>query len=189
VLWTPEHVAGIEPATGKVRWQVPFASTYDVAISDPIYHDGILLVSGYWEGAKAIRLDEKGANPKVIWEGRQLSLLMSTPLYRDGYVYALDKTHGLQCLKLATGAVAWQGKHLTPRGRNPHASLIWAAKRMLLLNELGELKLVDVTPQTCQEISKAQVIKDGTWAHPAYADSCIFVRNDQEITCVPLPRK
>jgi hypothetical protein len=27
------------------------------------------------------------------------------------------------------------------------------------------------------------------WSHPAYADKCVFARNDQEIVCVSLVAK
>ena len=49
----------------------------------------------------------------------------------------------------------------------------------------GELILARLSPQGYRELSRALVIDD-TWAHPAYADGCVFVRNDKEIACVPL---
>jgi outer membrane protein assembly factor BamB len=168
-----------------VRWQVEHTTTYDVTISDPVWHDGVLLVSDYWKGSKAIQLDDRGENPKIIWEGRRLSLLMSTPLYRDGHIYALDRHNGLKCIELRTGKIKWEGEHVTPAGRNPQASLIWVGEHTLILNASGELILARLSPQGYQEISKAAVIKN-TWAHPAFADRCVFVRNDQEIVCVPL---
>jgi outer membrane protein assembly factor BamB len=185
VLWTPENVAGLDPATGKLRWQVPFASTYDVSISDPVWHDDVLLVSGYWEGSKAIRLDERGENPQVIWEGKRLSLLMSTPLARAGHVYGLDRSNGLKCIEVATGTVKWEWEHVTPRARNPQATLAWVGDRALILNARGELLLARLAPEGYRQISKAAVI-DGTWANPAYADGRAFVRNDKEIVCVSL---
>ncbi len=189
VYWTPENVVGLDPASGQVRWRVPFASTYDVALSDPVWHDEVLLVSGYWEGSKALGLNERGEEPKVLWEGRRLSLLMSTPLYRDGHVYALDKRDGLKCIELRTGTVKWEGEHITPKGRNPQATLVWNGDlrqgRALILNELGELILARLAPEGYRQISKTKV-SAGTWAHPAYAEQCVFVRNDQEIVCVPL---
>ena len=53
-------------------------------------------------------------------------LLMSTPLCRDGHVYALDRKDGQECIELRTGKVKWRGEHVTPRGTNPQASLVWA---------------------------------------------------------------
>ena len=63
----------------KPLWRVPFAGIeYDVAISDVVFAGGVLLASNYWSGSKAIRLDESGRNPQVVWEGKALSLLMSS---------------------------------------------------------------------------------------------------------------
>jgi outer membrane protein assembly factor BamB len=186
VFWTAEHVVGLDPATGKVRWKVPFEITYDVAISDVIYHDGLLLASNYWSGSKAIRLDEKGENPEVVWEGKQLSLLMSTPLARDGHVYALDRFRGLKCLEMRSGKVKWEGEHVTPRGTNPQATLVWAGERALILNERGDLTLAELKPEGYRALGKVPLLGGLVWAHPAYADRCVFARNDEEIVCVPL---
>jgi outer membrane protein assembly factor BamB len=186
VYWTPEYIVGLGPATGKVLWRVPFAGvTYDVSIGDVVWADGVLLASNYWSGSKAIRLDEAGRNPEVAWEGKQLSLLMSTPLVREGHVYALDRHRGLKCLEARTGQVKWDGEHVTPRGTNPQASLVWAGRRALILNERGELLQAELRPDGCRVLGRAPILA-GTWAHPAYADGCIFARNDEEIVCVPL---
>jgi outer membrane protein assembly factor BamB len=194
VYWTPQHIAGLDPVTGKILWQVPFESTYDVAISDPVWHDGVLLVSGYWEGSRALRVGPDGDKPKIVWEGRRLSLLMSTPLYRAGNTYAVDKRDGLKCIELRTGKVRWQGEHVTPKDQNPHASLVWAGRRALIFNAKGELILAELSPDGYRQISKAAVLKASVpgspaWATPAFADGCLFARNDEEIVCVALIEK
>ncbi len=186
VYWTAEHLNGLEPATGKLLWQAPHTTEYDVTISDPIWHEGVLLVSDYWTGSLAYQLDERGDKPKPLWQGKRLSLLMSTPLVRNGHIYALDKDKGLKCIALKTGKVKWDGEFVTPRGRNPQASLVWAGETALIFNELGELIQARLTPEGYHEIDKAAILDNGTWAHPAYADGCIFARNDKEIVCVRL---
>jgi outer membrane protein assembly factor BamB len=185
LYWTAEHLAGLDPVTGKVRWQVPHTTSYDVTITDPVYHDGIVLVSDYWEGSVAIELDERGGTPKTVWQGRRLSQLMCTPLCRAGHAYALDRHQGLKCIELKSGKVLWEGQHVTPRGQNPQASLVWAGDKALIFNELGELILAKLSPTGYEQLGKTGII-DRTWAHPAYADGCIFARNDKEIVCVPL---
>ncbi len=194
VYFTPRHVVGLEPATGKLLWQVPFEGiTYDVAISDVVFSDGVLLASNYWSGSMAIRLDENGRNPKVVWEGTDLSLLMSTPLVKDGYVYALDRFRGLKCLEMATGKILWENQHVTPRDRNPQASLVWVGgNRALILNTPGELLLVELTPKGLTPLGKAKIV-GRTWAHPGFGDGHVFARTDSkengEIVCVRLIEK
>ena len=187
VYFTPQHIVGLEPATGKLLWQEPFEGiTYDVSISDVVMADGVLLASNYWSGSKAIVLDDQGRNPRVAWEGNQLSLLMSTPLVQGEYFYALDRFRGLKCLHARTGKVLWEGQHVTPRDRNPQASLVWVSDtRALILNTPGELLLVDLTPRGLTHRGKARIVGK-TWAHPAFAAGCVFARNDEEIVCVPL---
>jgi outer membrane protein assembly factor BamB len=187
VYFTPRHVVGLEPATGKVLWSVPFEGIeYDVSISDVVCADGVLLASNYWSGSKAVRLDEAGRNPKVVWQDKRLSLLMSTPLVRGKHVYALDRFKGLACLDPGTGKVLWQGRHVTPRGSNPHASLVWVGgDRALILNTPGELLLVELTSRGLRHLGKAAVVGK-TWAHPGFGDGCVFARNDCEIVCVRL---
>jgi outer membrane protein assembly factor BamB len=188
VYWAAEHLSGLDPVTGRVLWQVPHTTSYDVTISDPVLHEGVLLVSDYWEGSLAVRLDGRGRDPRVLWRGRRpLSLLMSTPLCRGGYAYALDRHDGLKCVELRTGREKWGGQHVTPKGQNPHATLVWAGDRALILNAKGELILAELSPEGYREVSRAKVIGD-TWAAPAFAGGCLFARNDREVVCVPLEK-
>jgi outer membrane protein assembly factor BamB len=79
-LFTPKHLLALDPATGKVLWREPFEGiTYGVSISDIVHGEGVLLASNYWSGSKAVKVDPGGLNPKLAWEGKQLSLLMSNP--------------------------------------------------------------------------------------------------------------
>ena len=124
VAWTPINVRGLDPRTGKLMWTIPFKVNNGTAIADPIVHEGLVLVSSYYDGSKAIRLGPKLEDAQVAWEDRRnLRALMSQPLYRDGYVYLLDKRHGLTCFELATGKKLWDDDNrMTPKGRNPQAT-------------------------------------------------------------------
>lgn len=186
-FFTPRHVIGVAPSDGKVLWKVPFPGIdYDVSITDVVFGDGALLAGNYWSGSKGIVLGEKGVDPKVVWEGKGLSLLMSTPLVKGKHAYALDKSRGLVCVEMRTGKIVWDKEHVTPRDRNPHASLAWVGgDRALVLNTPGELSLVELTPAGLKKLGKAEVIGK-TWAHPAFADGCVFARSEGEAVCVPL---
>ena len=111
---------------------------------------------------------------------------MSQPLYRQGYVYLLDKSHGLVCFKLQTGEKVWDdANQMTPKDRNPHASMVWTGDtdRVLVLNADGELILARLTPEGYSEQSRTPIIEH-TWAHPAFAGDCVFARSDTELVCV-----
>jgi outer membrane protein assembly factor BamB len=195
VLWTPQNVHGLDPDSGKSLWKVPYKVTYGVSIAPPIFRDGIVFVTGYWEGSKAIRLGKKPEQAELIWEeNRNLRGLMAQPLYRDGYVYTIDKQFGLTCFEFASGRKLWDdGNQMTPRGRNPQATLVWLGDgdRAIILNEEGDLILARLNPDGYHEQSRTKIIarKEGApiWAHPAYAGSRVYARSDSEIVCVQLP--
>jgi formylglycine-generating enzyme required for sulfatase activity/outer membrane protein assembly factor BamB len=190
VAWTPSHVRGLDPHTGKLLWSIPFEVTYGTSIATPAYADNIVLVSGYYEGTKAIALGKEPGAIKLLWQDRSnLRTLMSQPLCRGGRGYLLDRRHGLTCFELATGRKLWDdGYRLTPKGRNPQVTLVWLGDgdRALALNSEGDLVLARLSPAGYKELARANIIGP-TWAHPAYAAGCVFARDDQELVCVRLP--
>jgi outer membrane protein assembly factor BamB len=193
VCWTPENVHGLDPHTGRIFWSVPYKVTYGVSIATPIFQEETVFVSGYWEGAKAIRLGHEASQHELAWqENRWLRGLMSQPLYRRGYAYMLDKQHGLICFELKSGKKIWDdASRMTPRGRNPHASLVWLNSgnedRAIILNADGDLILARLNPTGYLEQSRTNIISPSEgrpiWAHPAYAGSFVYARNDREILC------
>lgn len=189
VGWTPEHIVGIDPARARVDWRIPYPVTYGVSIADPILSDETVFVAGYWEGSKAIRLGSRRDEATLVWEDKQsLRGLMSQPLVRDGLVYLLDKQYGLTCFELATGKKLWDdGNRLTPRGRNPQASLVWLGDedQALALNAEGELVLLRLRRDGYQELGRTRIVGP-TWAHPAYAGDRVYARDDERLVCVPL---
>jgi outer membrane protein assembly factor BamB len=182
IAWGPEHVQSLNPDSGSVNWTYPYKITYGVSIAQPLYHDGVLLVSGYWHGAKAFRL---GTGVELLWENEtEICGLMSASLFKDGVVYMLDKKRGLQAFELKTGKILWSDDNtLTPKNSNPQMSLVWmdeAKNLAALLNASGELVYVTLKPEKREELARWQIIGK-TWAHPAFAGNRLFARSDKEL--------
>jgi len=90
---------------------------------------------------------------------------------------------------LNSGKKLWDDDNrLTPKGRNPQATIIWIDDndRALALNSDGDLILIRLNPQGYLELARSNII-GRTWAHPAYAGNCVVARSDEEIVCVVLP--
>lgn len=189
IAWTPEHIVAIDIKTGELLWKEPYKVTYGVSIATPVVHQGIVLVCGYWEGSKAIKLGTEAHQAELLWEeNRFLRGLMSPPLVKAGQVYLLDKQHGVVSFKIDVGEKVWTDENkLTPRGRNPHISLVWLgdSSRAIALNADGELLLVELRPDGFTEISRTKIVGE-TWAHPAFAGSRCYARDDEKIVAVEL---
>ena len=190
VSWTPTNVRGLDPSTGEALWAIPYEVQYGTAIAAPIFAENLVFVSGYWEGSKAIELSGDPPTAQIVWEdGHNLRALMSQPLYRNGYVYLLDKRHGLTCFELKTGKKLWDdGNRMTPKGRNPQATMVWLGDedRAIVLNSDGELILARLNPTGYSEQARTNIVGP-TWSHPAYVGDRVYARSDTELVCVSLP--
>ena len=76
------------------------------------------------------------------------------------------------------------------------AFIVKNGDRHILFTENGDLIFARLSPKGYEEISRARIIEPTTtafrrtvaWVHPAFADGCVFVRNDKEIVCVSLKK-
>ena len=190
VAWTPTHVRGVDARSGQLLWSVPIEVEGGMgSIAMPIFAEGLVLITSYYDGTMAIRLGDDPAAASVSWrERRNLRGHMAQPLYRDGHGYVLDKRHGLTGFEMATGKKLWDAENrVTAKARNPHATMVWIGDgdRALILNSDGDLILARLNPSGYSELSRSNIIGE-TWAHPAYAGTRVYARSDSELVCVSL---
>ena len=68
--------------------------------------------------------------------------------------------------------------------------------RFFLFTETGDLVLTKLTREKFEELGRFHVLEPTgecfgravVWSHPAFAQKCIFARNDKEIVCVSLAK-
>jgi outer membrane protein assembly factor BamB len=139
-------------------------------------------------------------------ETEQLQCLMSTPAVRDGYIYGICSYGELRCIDAKTGKRQWE-THTATVGKSMrwgNAFIVQAGDGSdcyILFNEQGDLILCRLTPAQYTETSRARILeptnamasgaKSGgkrlvIWSHPAFANRCVFARNDREIICVSM---
>jgi WD40 repeat protein len=199
IVWTADTVTALEPTTGKVCWQVPYKATFDPAqaVASPVFHQDRLLCLAAWNrGSLMLKLDPVKPGASVVWKTRTApSTVFSTPVFQDeGHFYGIVNNGELCCLDAATGKEVWTTReptsekfgtaHLTPNG-----------DRTFLFNHKGQLILARLTPKGYQELGRAFLVEPTagyraagaeTWAHPAYANKCVFARNDRVLVCASL---
>jgi outer membrane protein assembly factor BamB len=89
----------------------------------------------------------------------------------------------LRCIETKTGKELWN----RPRVARYHAALVRTGDdRLLMLDDFGNLTLLDPSPKGYRELARAKVCKP-TWAHPAVSDGRLYLRDDAELICVQLP--
>jgi outer membrane protein assembly factor BamB len=207
IVWHPEAVCSLDPTSGKLYWQEPFHTELGVSIVTPVYDPPHLFVSQSWGGPLMLELSVDSPAARVAWklpaggnvEEEMVNCLMSTPILRDGHIYGIALYGALRCLDRKDGGRVWETYEATGRGRWWNAFLtpqpqIGDPDRVFIANEQGELIIARLSPKGYEEISRAKLIeptvrlnrRDLVWSHPAYANQCIYARNDKEILCVSL---
>jgi outer membrane protein assembly factor BamB len=190
---TQDGLVGLRPADGLVFWQFPFKDKLSESSTTPVRVGGLLLGSSITAGSVALRLTTESGQPRVsqAWKKPELTCYFSTPV-------AVGKDHlylvtgalppaskaTLRCVEAATGKELWQ----KPGVGTYHASLLRTGDgKLLMLEEKGDLVLIEPSPKEYRELARTHVCGQ-TWAHPALANGRLYVRDGKELLCLELPR-
>ena len=202
LIWHPVSLNSLNPETGEVYWTEPLKPAYNMSITAPRQSGDFLYVSGIGDCATLFKLDRTKPAAEVVWDGTPTTAVFcanSTPAI-DGYViYGNDCQVGnLRAVKLSDGSRLWESFEPTTGGerRASHgtAFITKNGNRYFLFSETGDLIIARLTPEKYEEISRAHLLEPTgeafnrpvVWSHPAYANKCVYVRNDKEIVCVNL---
>jgi hypothetical protein len=125
--------------------------------------------------------------------------IISTPVIDGDHIYGVDSYGELRCLNLATGERVWEDLTATPKIRWGTIHFVRNADRYWMFNERGELIIAKLSPKGFEEISRAKLIEPTEaqlprrggvcWSHPAFAEGCVFARNDKEIVCAKVTKE
>jgi len=207
IIWHPSAVVSLDPLTGKVYWQQPFRINMGMTLATPVLSGTHLLVSSFYNGS--MLLDITGEAARVLWKGKSdseintdgLHAVINTPVIDGDYIYGICSYGQFRCLDLKTGERVWETMEVTKeKARWASGLIVRQGDRYFINNDRGELIIAKLSPKGYQEISRTQLIKPTTnsgnrrelgavnWSHPAYADRCIFARNDEEIVSMSLAK-
>jgi outer membrane protein assembly factor BamB len=200
IVWHPDSINSLDPETGQLYWSQPLKPDWSMSIATPRSDGQSLFVGAIVLKSALLQLAADRPAAEVAWYGKKgvgIAPTTSTPFMEDGYMYGVDREGELRCVELATGRQVWTTYAATTNGSptdNATAFLVKQADRYFIFNELGQLVIARLSPDGYQELSRAKILEPaGTsqrrsivWSHPAYAQRCIFARNDREVVCVSL---
>lgn len=204
LIWHPQSLNSLDPESGKVYWSEKLDPQYFMSCAAPRQSGDYLYVSAIGKCAALFKLSREKPAAEIVWEGKPNTAVYcssSTPLIDGGTIYGNDCEVGnLRAVKLATGERLWETFKPTTGGerRESHgtAFITKNADRYFLFSETGDLVIARLTPEKYDEISRAHLLaptneafgRPVVWSHPAYANKCVFVRNDKEIICASLAK-
>lgn len=166
-------LAGIDFESGKVLWSKEIPSFRGMNILTPTVIGDSVFTSSYRNGAwmydiagsdGAMAMNEK-------WKNR-VTAYMSSPVVIDGHIYLHLQNQRFTCVDAATGETKWT----TSKRFGKYWSMVAQGKKILALDERGELLLINASPEKFDLIDRRKISSQPTWAHLAVAGDTIFVR-------------
>jgi outer membrane protein assembly factor BamB len=205
IVWHPEAVTSLDPATGKLYWEHPFRINMGMTLATPVRTGSRLLVSSFYNGSMLFELS--GRRAAVLWRGKSqseintdgLHAVVNTPVIDGDYIYGICSYGQFRCLDLKTGRRVWETLEVTgEKARWASGFIVRHRDRFFINNDRGELIIAKLSPEGYREISRTHLIQPTSnpgnrrelgavnWTHPAYANRRIITRNDREIISISL---
>jgi outer membrane protein assembly factor BamB len=207
IAWLPDKIHGLDPATGEVFWSLDLKPDYGMSIMTPRVAGDLLFASGIGNVGAAFKLSEFAPTAALEWRGKGNNAVYcanSTPLVIGDVLYGCDcRTGELIAVNTADGTRLWSTLAPTVgegerRAGHGTAFLVLHEEHhdygCFLFSETGDLILARLTPEKYEELGRLHIVdptnecfgRPVVWSHPAFADRCIFARNDKELVCVSL---
>jgi outer membrane protein assembly factor BamB len=187
---TQNGLVSLDPAGGDVFWQVPLRDLLAESSTTPVRSGDYVLASSVTFGALGIKLGAKDDKPtgERAWKNGDLNCYFSTPVpVGKDHVYMvtgsiLRKQSSLHCVEMKTGKILWT----KPKVGEYHAAMVRTGDdKLLMLDDFGNLTLIEPNPEKYVELAKSKVCGK-TWAHPALANGRVYLRDEKELICLEL---
>jgi outer membrane protein assembly factor BamB len=182
VTMTNQSIVGVEAATGRQLWSVPFPDEWHENIVTPVWTGTHLVVSGIRQGTQAYTLQQAGGTwtASRVWRNVEASMYMSSPVAADGVVYGMsDKRKGhFVAIDAATGAVKWK----TEGREGAQAAVLLAPSHVLYLTDGGDLSIVKRAAGEFALERKYDLGTEETWTTPLVLGRDLIVRDATSLT-------
>jgi outer membrane protein assembly factor BamB len=184
LVQTRERLAGVDDATGKELWSQKIEAFRGMNILTPVVYGDAIFTSSY--GGKSWLFDlvknsgttapDQEFAVTQRWQNKTQGY-MSTPVIIEGHIYTHLKNQRFACIELSTGKECWV---TPPFGK--YWSLVAQGRKILALDEQGELFLINANPERFELLGKRHISDATTWAHLAVCGDEVFVRDLKGLT-------
>ncbi len=173
VTQSQERCLAISPADGRLLWEIPFSTSYDQNSVTPIVAGDLVVFGGVGKPTFAVKVS--GTSAVRVWEARDITLYMSTPVLSGPRLFGMTDKHkgSLFSLDLATGRVLWK----TEGKLGANAALLDLGSAVLVAAEPGYVSVHAKAGDTLPELAKIKVGDSPLWAHPAVAGQRLLFKD------------
>jgi outer membrane protein assembly factor BamB len=171
------NIIGVDEATGKTLWKIPFSTNYEQNIVTPVLYKDTLIFSGIDKGVFAVRLIRNGGaiKPQTVWENKDASMYMNSPVLWGEVLVGFShlKKGQLFAMDAATGKTLWMG----PPRAGDNAAVLAGKSTLVSLNNEGQLSIVRADAKSFEVLHQYIVADSATWAHPLVLSDGVIVKD------------
>ncbi|HWZ31125.1 MAG TPA: PQQ-binding-like beta-propeller repeat protein [Bryobacteraceae bacterium] len=188
IFLTRAGVVDLNPATGQVRFSMPFRSRNNASVNaaTPLVIGNLVFVSASYNTGAAL-LEVSGSQFKKLWANDDsMSNHYSTCVFRDGFLYGFhgrqEYGQSLRSIELKTGKVMWDVDGFGA------GTVTLIGDRLLIVRENGQMVVAPASPKAYQSSPQVPIIKGVVRAYPALSDGRIYLRNEHTLICARISR-
>lgn len=197
IIWHPESINGLNPKTGENFWSVKIKPNYEMSIIAPVKYGDYLLVTALQKATVLLKFDSDKPAVTEVWRGKGTNPDHNPPMVHEDHIYGVDVSGRLRCIELVSGKRVWESLATCTNGRPANSTtgfLVRNGDHWYITTDQGELIIAKMSPEGFEELGRTKLVEPTAenwgrkivWSHPAYANKCIYIRNDQEIVCYSL---
>ena len=212
IVWHASAVTSLDPETGEIYWEQPFAVGGGLSIATPVRSGRYLAVSQFFNGTMMFALNPDRPAARLLWQGRAntefpdetdtLHSIISTPIVVGDHLYGVGSYGELRGIDATSGERLWQSDRMNAQDRWATAYFVRHGDRHFVVNDSGDLIIARFTPEGYVEIDRTLLLAPTTrtqggasgrwndravlWSHPAFANRHVVARNDAEVVRLSL---
>ncbi len=187
-FFTREGIVLLDPRNGDVRFTKRWRARINASVNaaTPLVLDGhVFFSASYDTGAVLLRVRKDGV--EEVWQNKDsMSNHYNTCLPDGDYLYGFDgrQEEGakLRCIEWKTGKVRWTCE------KTGCGSMVLAEGHLIILDEHGELRLVQATPEAYSEKAHATVLTKPCRSQIALANGLLYARDTKTLICWKLQK-
>jgi outer membrane protein assembly factor BamB len=181
-------VLAVNPHNGDPQWQVPFTASYSIAVATPVFApDNLLFISAEYDaGSKVIELQRTGDRTTAteLWSNNRLRLHHGNAMRIGDAIYFSSGGKGSQAILSAvearSGKILWQQRSIQK------ATFVWADRKLITLDQDGNLMIAHPSPQGFQISATAPLMTNLSWTPPVLVGTRLYLRDRRTMMAVDL---
>jgi outer membrane protein assembly factor BamB len=186
---------GMEPASGKTLWSLPWKTQYNINAATPLFDGAHLFVtSDYNHGCMMVEVGKAGA--RKLWDNKSVQSRFQAPVLDGKFLYSNsdDKRGTLKCLSWPDGKLAWDVKEPDLK-LGFGGSILRDDDKLIALSQDGVLSLLKATPEAYEKLSQFKLFTPkgensastpDIWSSPILYHGKLYAKGEDTLVCLDL---